>query len=161
MRTLTTLLNVVSILLITHMPAHGQNAPPTMADFDFLKGYWQGTGFGGRSEEIWMPAADGSMFGIFKQASDAGITFTEFMEITQVGENFVLRLKHFNPDFTGWEAQDEYVTFTLRSVAPNKAVFGGLTYTRIDSTNLRIELRLQESDGNVHTEVFDLVKVDI
>ena len=70
----------------------------------------------------------------------------------------MLRLKHFNPDFTGWEQKDEYVTFRLQSVAPNQVVFNGLSYTLVDPTHLRIELRLREDDGSVHTEVFDLHK---
>lgn len=135
-----------------------QDKNVTIEDFAFLQGFWTGSGFGGVSEEMWMPASDGSMFGIFKQSSAAGITFTEFMEITKIGEEFVLRLKHFNPDFTGWEQKDEYVTFRLQSVAPNQAVFNGLSYTRVDGTQLRIELRLRESDGSVNTEVFELQK---
>jgi len=135
-----------------------QDQTPSIDDFAFLQGFWSGSGFGGVSEEMWMPAADGSMFGIFKQSSAAGITFTEFMEIIRIGTDFVLRLKHFNPDFTGWEQKDEYVTFRLQSVAPNQVVFNGLSYTLVDPTHLRIELRLREDDGSVHTEVFDLHK---
>lgn len=130
-------------------------------DFAFLQGLWTGTGFGGVSEEMWMPASDGSMFGIFKQSSAAGITFTEFMEITQVAGEFVLRLKHFNPDFTGWEEKEENVTFRLQSVAPNQASFDGLIYTLVDATHLRIELRLRQADGSVNTEVFELRKRDL
>lgn len=147
----------VGILSIS-LTAVAQEKKPTIHDFAFLQGLWTGTGFGGVSEEMWMPAADGSMFGIFKQSSAAGITFTEFMEITEVGGEFVLRLKHFNPDFTGWEEKDEYVTFRLESVAPDQAVFGGLSFTRVDANHLRIELRLQESDGTVNTEVFAMQK---
>lgn len=145
-------------ILSLQLTAVGQDKIATIDDFAFLQGLWTGTGFGGVSEEMWMPAADGSMFGIFKQSSAAGITFTEFMEITKVADEFVLRLKHFNPDFTGWEEKDEYVTFRLQSVAPNQAVFGGLSFTRVDANHLRIELRLQESDGTLNTEVFEMQK---
>ncbi len=138
-----------------------QEKSVSIEDFAFLQGLWVGTGFGGVSEEMWMPASDGSMFGIFKQSSEAGITFTEFMEITQVADEFVLRLKHFNPDFTGWEEKGENVTFRLQSVAPNQAVFNGLSYTLVDENHLRIELRLRDGNGNVNTEVFDLRKRDI
>jgi hypothetical protein len=71
---------------------------------------------------------------------------------------FVLRLKHFNPDFTGWEEKSDYVTFPLRSVAPNQAVFSGLSYTLVDGDKLRIELQLRQSDGTVETEVFELTR---
>ena len=151
----------VCILLALSPFSMAQDKAASIDDFAFLQGFWVGTGFGGVSEEMWMPASDGSMFGIFKQSSEAGITFTEFMEITQVGGEFVLRLKHFNPDFSGWEEKDENVTFRLESVAPNKAVFNGLSYTLVDPTHLRIELRLRENDGSVNTEVFELRKGDL
>lgn len=124
-------------------------------DFSFLSGYWVGEGFGGVSEEIWMPPSGGRMFGIFKQSNDAELNFTEFIEITSVDGEYLLRLKHFNADFTGWEEKDGYVTFKLQSVEPNKAVFGGLSYELIESDQLRVSLRLRESDGTVHTEVFN------
>jgi hypothetical protein len=46
-------------------------------DFAFL------AGFGGQSEEVWMPPAHGRMFGIFSQYNDRELVFTEFIEITQ------------------------------------------------------------------------------
>jgi len=142
-------------------PVVAADEAPEIADFTFLAGFWKGTGFGGVSEEMWMPGADGSMFGIFKQSSAAGITFTEFMEITRVGEEFVLRLKHFNPDFTGWEEKTDYVTFRLQSVSPNKGVFNGLSYTLVAGNTLRIELRLRGSDGEISTEVFELTRQEL
>lgn len=144
-------------LLNLGMAASAQEKSPVIEDFAFLQGFWSGTGFGGKSEEMWMPASDGSMFGIFKQSSAAGITFTEFMEITKVAEEFVLRLKHFNPDFTGWEEKEEYVTFPLVSVAPGQALFNGLSYIVVND-QLRIELRLRETDGAVNTAVFEFTK---
>lgn len=97
--TLCGLLTCILLALCAFSMAQDKSA--SVEDFAFLQGLWVGTGFGGKSEDMWMPASDGSMFGIFKQSSAQGITFTEFMEITQIGGEFVLRLKHFNRDFTG------------------------------------------------------------
>lgn len=145
------------LLLVVARIGTAEEKVPEMADFAFLNGFWVGSGFGGVSEEMWMPASSGSMQGIFKQSSDDGVVFTEYMEITEVDGAFALRLKHFNPDFSGWEEKADYVTFPLRSVAPNQAVFGGLTYTVVADT-LRVELRLRESDGSVNTEVFEMTR---
>jgi hypothetical protein len=95
-------------------------------DFAFLAGFWRDTGFGRQSEEVWMPPANGRMFGIFSQYNDSELVFTEFMEITQEDSEFLLRLKHFNPDFSGWEEKTDYVTFRLESVSDNMTAFSGL-----------------------------------
>ncbi|MEX0965133.1 MAG: DUF6265 family protein [Pseudohongiellaceae bacterium] len=50
-----------------------------------------------------MPPVDGRMFGIFKQSNESELLFTEFMEIVEIEDGYILRLKHFNPDFSSWE----------------------------------------------------------
>ena len=133
----------------------------TIDDFSFLTGAWSGTGFGGISEEIWMPASGGRLFGIFKQSTEEELVFTEFMEISETDEGWILRLKHFNPDFSGWEEKNDYVTFPFRSVSKNKAVFGGLTYEIVASGHLEISLRLRHDDGSTTTEIFDLAPIEL
>lgn len=130
-------------------------------DFAFLTGFWRGTGFGGESEEIWMPPAHGRMFGIFTQYSEGELVFSEYMEITQENGEFLLRLKHFNPDFSGWEEKTDYVTFKFESVEDNKAVFSGLSYQVSDNDTLTIALRMRRSDGNLTTEQFSFSRIEI
>ena len=141
--------------------ATAQQATVSITDFDFLQGYWQGTGFGGQSEEIWMPPVDGRMFGIFKQSQDAELVFTEFMEIVESEEGFILRLKHFNPDFSGWEEKDDSVVFKLTSVSENKAIFGGLSYEIVETNTLQVRLKMRSNDGSITTEVFDFSRFDL
>lgn len=138
--------------------AVAQQQTISIDDFAFLNGYWQGTGFGGQSEEIWMPAKDGRMFGIFKQSQDSELIFTEFMEIVESGDGFILRLKHFNPDFSGWEEKNDFITFKLTSVSKNKAVFGGLSYEIIKPNALQVRLVMRNDDGNIATETFDFTQ---
>lgn len=83
--------------------AHADTTDVTIEDFGFLAGFWQGEGFGGQSEEMWMPPSNGRMFGVFTQTNDNALVFSEYMEISQQEGGWVLRLKHFNPDFSGWE----------------------------------------------------------
>lgn len=141
--------------------AMAQKPAVSIEDFSFLQGYWAGTGFGGQSEEVWMPPVDGRMFGIFKQSGDSELIFTEFLEIVETSEGFVLRLKHFNPDFTGWEEKDGYVTFKLNSVSPNKAVFGGLSYEIVAPNALQVTLKMNNDDGSTATEVFDFTRAEL
>ena len=129
-------------------------------DFAFLAGMWRGEGFGGQSEEMWMPPSNGRVFGIFTQTNDGELVFTEYMEITKEEAGWVLRLKHFNPDFSGWEEKDDYVTFKLESVAENKAVFGGLSY-EVSGDRLTVSLRLRQDDGSITTEQFNFDRITI
>lgn len=153
-------LRTLCLLLLLSLAASA-NDDLTIDDFAFLTGAWSGTGFGGISEEIWMPPGGGRMFGIFKQSTEEELVFTEFMEISETEEGWVLRLKHFNPDFSGWEEKNDYVTFPFRSVTENKAVFGGLTYEIVSGGHLEISLRLEHDDGSSSTEIFDLAPIEL
>lgn len=153
---------LTSLLAALLLVSNGSFADETsIDDFAFLAGFWRGTGFGGQSEEVWMPPADGRMFGIFSQYNDGELVFTEFMEITREDGEFLLRLKHFNPDFTGWEEKTDYVTFKLESVNDNNAVFSGLSYQVNDQRELTISLRMRQGNGSITTEQFNFTRVDL
>lgn len=145
----------IPFLFVFYFQAHAQEQKPTIDNLNFMRGYWVGDGFGGISEEVWMPASLGRMNGIYKHMKDDQTTFMEFMDISMVNDTLRLRLKHFNPDMTGWEEKDKYITFTLKSIEPNKAVFGGLTYELVDPNYLKVSLILKQKDGSVNTEVFN------
>jgi hypothetical protein len=147
------------ILLLLPQFTVAEESAISMEDFSFLEGYWESEGFDGLPEEMWMPATGGSMFGIFKQSnSDEELIFTELIEIVEVDDEFVLRLKHFNPDFSGWEEKNDYVTFGFESVAEIKAVFNGLSYELIATDQLQVKQRLRQSDGSVTTEEFNFYR---
>ena len=150
-----------ALLFVLMILSHASVADEvSINDFAFLAGFWQGEGFGGESEEMWMPPSNGRMFGIFTQTNDSELVFSEFMEISQQEEGWVLRLKHFNPDFSGWEEKTDYVNFKFRSVTDNKAVFGGLSYEVIGD-KLTVSLRMQQDDGSLTTEYFHFDRVTI
>lgn len=100
-------------------------------DLSWMVGYWSGTGFGGECEEVWMPAVDGHMLGTFRFWMDGGLVFSEFMNLVQEGESVSMKLKHFNPDLSGWEEKTEWTTFLLIELGENKVWFDGLTIERI------------------------------
>ncbi len=158
MKTLSKVYLLVALLCAPIQALQANDA--TEQDFAFLTGMWSGEGFGGQSEEMWMPPSNGRVFGIFTQTNDGELVFTEYMEITEEDSGWVLRLKHFNPDFSGWEEKDDYVTFRLESVSENKAVFGGLSY-EVSGDKLTILLRLRQDDGSVTTEQFNFNRIAI
>lgn len=100
-------------------------------DLNWIVGYWTGPGLGGECEEVWMPAVDGHMVGTFRFWESGKLVFFEFMNLIQEGESISMKLKHFNPDLSGWEEKEEWTTFRLIELSENKVWFDGLTIERI------------------------------
>lgn len=131
----------------------------TLDQLDWLVGYWKGTGLGGECDEIWMPASDNIMAGIFRFASEGKIQFSEYMAIEQQGEGLTLRLKHFNRDLSPWEEKEKWVEFKLVKIEGQTAYFNGLTYHRSGHT-LTISLSLKSKDKS-WVEEFRFEKVPL
>jgi hypothetical protein len=103
----------------------------------WLAGRWVGTGIGGRAEYLYSPPAAGAMMGAFKHVRDGAVSFYELIAIGEFEGRTALRLKHFHPDLTGWEAQDDWVEFPLLEIDAGKAAyFDGLTYRLDDDGGL-------------------------
>lgn len=100
-------------------------------NLSWMVGFWIGQGFGGECEEVWMPSKDGHMVGTFRFWEDEKLVFSEFMNLVQEGESVSMKLKHFNPDLSGWEEKEEWTTFRLIELGENKVWFDGLTIERI------------------------------
>lgn len=126
-----------------------QNLP-----YAWLAGNWTGDGFGGTSEELWsQPDADGTMMGTYRHhKGDGSLNFYEFMVMDSTG----LRLKHFNPDMTGWETKEDFVHFKAIEFTADKIVLKGLVFERKSDTEMEIRLDLKMKDGSKRTEVFKM-----
>jgi hypothetical protein len=134
-------------------------SPPATADqARWLLGHWKGPGLGGVSEEIWAEPVGGVMMGMFRLVQNDKPSFYEFFHLAEDNGSLVLKLKHFNPDLTGWEEKDGFVTFRLLKLAPNEANFGGLTYRLADDDTLLVFLAIRDRDGNVREEKFELMR---
>lgn len=124
--------------------ADGQDAPETrveIGDLAWLEGCWEGTGFGNRVEECWMTAPDGRLTGMFQMiGADGKQTMSEIFVLDEFEDGPAIRLKHFHPDLTGWEGQDEFIVFPLRETRADFARFDGLTYSLAEDGRLIVEL---------------------
>ncbi len=130
-------------------------APATLRSVAFLAGSWVGTGLGGEVEEVWTAPSAGSMIGNFKLLQKGKPNFYEFMVISEEEGGLVLRLKHFNPDLTGREEKDDFVTFPLVKVDGNSVYFRGLTYRKAGDDRLQIYLALH-SGGETNEIAFEM-----
>lgn len=126
-----------------------------ITDYDWLVGHWEGNGFGGVSEEIWAPAVDGTMMGMFRHMNDGKLVFYEFILLDEEG----MRLKHFHPDIKGWETKDDFVQFQMVEFSENMLVMKGLTIEKKSESNIEIRLKMRRNE-TVETEVFSMHRVD-
>ena len=119
----------------------------TVEDLSWMVGHWTGKGFGGLVEESWNPAMGGSMIGSFRLVKSDKPSFYEMLLLTAANGSVAYQVKHFNPDFSGWEEKDDFVSFPLVKLEANKAYFQGLTVHREDD-QLTHYLAMEKKDGS-------------
>lgn len=115
-------------------------------DLAFIAGAWKGELGGGVIEEHWSAPEGNNMMGMFRYVKDGQVTFYEMQTIEQEeGQLPILRIKHYHPGLRGWEEKDESVTFTLREVEGQRAVF--------DEDDSSTQLIYQLADGRFSIEL--------
>ena len=129
--------------------ANGKASPAASIDqLDWLVGYWVGEGLGGISRENIAPAAGGQMMGSFSQQKpDGSLHFYEFYLFMEVGDSLTLRIKHFTPEFIGWENKDAFVEFALVAIEGTTAYFDGLTWSVSADGTLRSAVKLENQSA--------------
>lgn len=148
---------MVAKVLIFGMFLFGQAAAAPavkVSDLSWLTGKWAGEGLGGTVEEAWSDAAGGAMVGYFRLLRDGKPVFYEIMTLLEHEGGVEMRLKHVNPDMTGWEEKQGFVTFRLLRSEPNAAYFKGLTFKREGDTLISYLTLRNRADGSVREEKF-------
>lgn len=126
-----------------------------VTDMAWLSGRWAGEGLGGQIDEVWSDPAGGAMVGYFRLVKDGKPVFYEILTLLESEGSVELRLKHVNPDMTGWEEKNGFVTFRLVKLDATGAYFGGLTFRRVDEHTMEGYLALRNrTDGSVREEKF-------
>lgn len=138
-----------------------QSPPATLQVMSWLAGRWEGEGLGGYNEEIWGTPRGGVMTGMYRHLKNERPVFFEFLMFVEEKGTIVLKLKHFNPDFTGWEEKADYVNFPLVRVEERAVHFDGLSFIRESDNALRIYLLLRDKNGNVREEKFFMRRAKI
>ncbi|MEM1124607.1 MAG: DUF6265 family protein [Bacteroidota bacterium] len=129
-----------------------------IADLDWYVGRWVGQGFGGDLEENMGPAMGNSMIGSFRMVQDGIPIFYEFIAIIEENGTLAYKVKHFNPDMTGWETKDEFMTFPLIKMGEQAVWFDGLTIQR-EGDKAILHLALEEEGAiSEHQLVMELAK---
>ena len=96
------------------------------------------------------------MVGTYRLVKDGKPVFYEMMWLLETEGTLILRLKHFNPDLTGWEEKDKTVDFKFVKKDGNRLYFSGLTFEQASKNELNIYLALRQLDGTLKEEAFKM-----
>jgi hypothetical protein len=148
----------------TRLAEEGKTAPAaTIAEAQWLVGAWSGSGINGaEAHESWLAASGDTMVGTFVQETAEGtIMFTEHMYLMEQDGSLVVKLKHFNPDLTGWEEKDGMVTFRLVHAEPCALYFNALTYRCDGEGGMVVVVRMKSPKPEPQELVFRFRKVSV
>src|SRR5262245_33103947 len=145
-------LALLTLLASLGAPAQTASPPASIADAAWIAGYWQGEGFGGVIEDSWMPPAGGAMIGSFRLTKNGKPVFYELFAIEEHEGSLRFVVKHFNPDWVGWEEKDKYVAMRLARIEPGVLAFGGVVFRKEGEDGLAVELTIRHKDGTTKQE---------
>lgn len=140
---------------------NGAESPPAaIEDLAWLAGSWVGTGLGADVTETYSAPLGGRITGHFAMTDDKGGTaFTEIVDYVPVGSSIAYRVRHFNPDMTGWEDRTgKPFVFPLVAVEKDRWFFDGMTIERTGADTLTMWVRMN-ADGSVTEAPFRLTRV--
>jgi hypothetical protein len=137
------------------LPADASRPAARITDLEWLAGRWEGEGLGGTVEEVWSAPGGGAMVGYFRLIQNGKPAFYEIMTLIETGGSVEMRLKHVNPDMTGWEEKADFLTFRLVRHDSSGVYFDGLTFRRAEPDRIEGFLALRNrSTGTVREERF-------
>ncbi len=133
----------------------GQKSPSAaLADMTWMIGSWSGNALGGVVEEVWAAPAGGAMLGMFRLIQKGKPVFYELMTLVEENGSILFRLKHFNPNMTGWEEKDKTVEFKFIGKKDGLIHFEGMSFKPEGKDAFTVYLAIEHKDGNVKEEAF-------
>lgn len=159
---------LTAILLALAVPATAQNtrslgdraSPPASIDqLSWLTGSWVGTGMGADVTETYSAPIAGRITGHFVMADGkGGLAFAEIVDYVPLGGSLAYRVRHFNPDMSGWEDKTgKPVIFPLVAIEKDRCFFDGMTIDRTGLNSLTMWVRITDK-GATNEVPFRLVR---
>ncbi|MFN0109797.1 MAG: DUF6265 family protein [Blastocatellia bacterium] len=133
----------------------GQKSPAaTLAEMSWMTGGWTGKALGGVVEEIWAAPAGGSMLGMFRLTQKGKPVFYELVTLVEENGSILFRLKHFNPNMTGWEEKDKTIEFKFIGKKDGLIHFDGMSFKLEGKDAFTVYLAIEYKDGTIKEEAF-------
>ncbi len=133
-------------------------APANIADMKWLAGHWVGEAFGGTAEELWAGPVGGTMAGMYRLHKQGKTIFYEILTVSEKDGSLVIRLKHFNPDLTGWEEKNDVQAFSLVAKRDGVLQFEGMSF-HPQGDQLTVHLAVEHKDKPVEEITFKYRRV--
>jgi hypothetical protein len=114
---------VLAGLSAVRAAAAGEPVRASLDSFSWLAGRWRGDVSFGTIEEIWSPASEGVMMGMFRMINRGKPSLYEFMTLEQRGDGVIMKIRHFNGQFAAREEKDKAVEFVLTGLAGSESTF--------------------------------------
>lgn len=150
----------LALALMAQPAEAGPSDADVLEQLAWMEGCWQADGFAGEMSECWMRTQSGELVGAFQYSAQGALQFTEMLMIgTNAEGEFGYHVKHFNRDFTGWETQNEQITFDYRQVSETRIEFGGLVLEFDGPDAFTALLDMRQRDGSLTTEVFAFSRI--
>jgi hypothetical protein len=99
-----------------------------LQSLQWMAGTWVGSIDGDRIEEHWSSSEGDTLMGMFRWLKGDDVYLYEFMLISKSELGVTLQIKHFRPDFVGWEEKDAAVTFYFQTLEDNTVTFDNGKY---------------------------------
>ena len=97
--------------------------------------------------------------GMYRLVRDGKPVFYEFLTLVEENSSLVLRLKHFNPDLTGWEEKDKTFDFPFVGKVGGVVHFSWLAFASEGSDVVTAFLAMRQKDGSLLEGVFRYMRV--
>ncbi len=149
---------ILSLAGIVRAQTETPKPPPSnIASMAWLKGYWSGEGYGGQVETMMGPPKGGVMLGYFRHIkADGKPGFYEMCAIEEHEGSLRFVIKHFHPNWIGWEEKDYAMQARLTRQSKDEAVFANMIIRRKGKDALEMELLIAGKDGTSRKEILRL-----
>jgi hypothetical protein len=88
------------------------------------------------------------MVGLYRGLKADGVpSFYELLTIRETGGSIEVRLKHFNPDMTGWEEQAQVVSMPFVAKRDGVVHFDGMAFTVTGPDTITCHLAIEDKKG--------------
>jgi uncharacterized protein DUF6265 len=142
-------------------PTPAATPKPTLADFAWLAGRWQGAWGPRIAQQVWTSPKAGVMLGTFQLTESENTLVLELFTLAEETDGIKLHLRHFTPSLVAWEKSGPSA-LTLVGTDPMSVTFENpvdgqpkrAVFTRIDADTYvsRSEIVAEKGDTQV-TEI--------